>query len=138
VTTPKGDLPDWQAFTAPPVLVASSGDQPANTSLAIVTSANPFRVWGVWLRLSIATSSSYAGGVLGWEVKLLDGAGNLLLDEMVHVIAANQINRSNIAIAVPGFTPGFGGGSYNVQGSAAATLTNVFARWSAGVYYSMP
>jgi hypothetical protein len=138
VTQPQGDLPDWQAFTAPPCLAASTGDQPANTSFAIVTSGSPFRIWGVWLRLSIATSSAYTGGVLGWEGKVLDGAGNILLDLMVHVIAANQINHAELAIPVPGFTPGFGGGSYNIQGITPATLTNVFARWAAGAFYSIP
>lgn len=138
MTVPQGDLPDWQAFTAPPALSASCGDQPANTSIALISSPTPFRVWSAWLRLSICTSAAYVAAVLEWPVRLQDGAGNVLLEDAVHVVSPSQINHASNSIAIPGFTPQVNGGSYFVEVVAPATLANVFARYNAGIFYSTP
>lgn len=138
MTVTAGDTPDWQTLTAPQIQAASQLDQPAGAAFVIVGSPNPFRVWGVWARISVCTNASYTGGVLEIQCHILDGAGNLLLDVAVHVVAANQINHAELSLPVPGFTPGFGGGTYNVQISTTPSATNVFCRVSGGVYYSIP
>lgn len=138
MTTPQGDLPDWQTFTAPPVLAVNSGDQPASTSFNLLSLAAPYRVWGVWLRQSMCTSSTFAPGILEWPVTIKDGAGNVLLDLSVHVSNANQTVSESNSIAVPGFTPALVGGLYTIIIAAPATLTNVFARYNGGMYYSSP
>lgn len=138
MTTPIGDVPDWQTLTAPQILAASQIDQPAGASFVIFSSVNPFRVWGAWLRMSLCTNASYVAAVLEIQCRLQDGAGNPLLDIACHVVAANQLNHNELSLSVPGFTPGFGGGTYNVQIVTSASAANVFCRVSGGVYYSVP
>lgn len=138
MSTPPGDLPDWQAFVAPPVLNASTIDQPASVGIALFSSAQPFRVWGVWIRLAIASSSAFVASTVEGFVKIADGFGNVLLDACAYILQPGQLNHMNNSIAVPGFTPQFGGGSYNITATAAGTAANIFMRWSAGIYYSVP
>lgn len=138
MTTPIGDTPDWQTLVAPPILAAGQIDQPAGASFAILSLANPYRVWGVWARLSISTNASYVAAILEVQCRIQDGNGNPLLDIACHVTAANQSQHAELALAVPGFTPGNTAGSFAVQIVISASAANVFVRASGGIYYSNP
>lgn len=138
MTTPLGDLPDWQTFTAPAVQTAALIDQQASLVNPVFASVNPFRVWGVWLRLSVCTSASYVAAILELTADLSDGSSNIILELAVHVTAANQSQHEHATIAVPGWTPKPLGGDYRVNLFSSASAANVFYRCSGGIYYSVP
>jgi|SRR5579859_48233 len=138
MTTPTGDLPDWQTLTAPPILPASVTDQQASLTSQILQSGTPFRVWGIWMRHSMVTNASYVAAVLEIKTQIQDGNGNVLLEVASHVVAANQTVHAELSIPVPGFTPALVGGFYQVQLVSGASATNVFYRASGGIYYSSP
>jgi hypothetical protein len=138
MTTPKGDLPDWQTFTAPPILPASVVDQAASFTSQILQSVSPFRVWGIWVRMSVCTSGAYVAAVLEMKTEIQDGNGNVLLEVACHVVAANQITHAELTMPCPGFTPANSGGFYQVQLKTDPSAANVFYRGSGGIFYSQP
>jgi hypothetical protein len=138
MTTPMGDLPDWQTFTAPPILPASVIDQQASLTSQILQNTVPYRVWGIWVRMSVTTAAAYAAAVLEIKTQILDGNNNVLLEVACHVVAANQTVHAELAIPCPGFTPGNTGGFYQVQLKTDPSAANVFYRASGGIFYSQP
>src|SRR5260370_21741094 len=138
MTVPRGDLPDWQTFTAPAILPASVSDIQAGSVPPILQQGTPFRVWGLWVRMSMCTNSAYVAAILEIKTQLQDGAGNVLAEVACHVTAANQTQHAELAISVPAFTPAQFGGTYVVNLVPGASAANVFYRASAGVYYSQP
>jgi hypothetical protein len=138
MTTPQGDLPDWQAFTAPPVLVSGLSDIQANINATILQSGTPFRVWGVWVRMSMSTSAGYVAAILEIVTQIVDGNGNVLLEVACHVTAANQSQHDCLAIPVPGFTPALSSSLYAISLKTGASAANVFYRGGGGIYYSQP
>lgn len=138
MTVPMGDLPDWQTLVTPNILTASVIDQANNVNGNIFQSATPFRVWGLWVRGSAATSSTYAGGVQEIKTRLLDGFGNALLEVAFHLIAANQIAHAELAIPIGGYTPPLVAGNYTILLSTDPELANTFYKGSGGIFYSQP
>jgi hypothetical protein len=138
MTTPMGDLPDWQTFTAPAILPFSVSDIQASQNPVILQTGTPFRVWGLWLRMSMATNAAYVAAILEVKCQIQDGNGNVLLEVACHITAANQTVHAELAIPVPGFTPALQAGTYQVSLLTGASAANVFFRASAGVYYSQP
>jgi len=138
MTAPMGDLPDWQVPSPPGILAVATLDQQATLNTVLFQSAVPFRVWGLWLRMSMATNAAYVAAILEITTELMDGNSNGLLELACHVTAANQSQHANAAIAVPGFTPQPLGGFWQVNFFTGASAANVFFRASAGLYYSIP
>jgi len=133
-----GDLPDWQTFTAPAILPFTVSDIGASTNAVILQTGTPYRVWGIWVRMSMSTSAAYVAAILETKTQVVDGNGNVLLEVACHVTAANQTVHAELAIPVPGFTPALVGGTYITSLLSGATAANVFYRASAGIYYSQP
>jgi hypothetical protein len=133
-----GDLPDWQTFTAPAIVAASVIDNPASTLANILISGGAFRVWGVWVRMSLCTNAAYVAAILEVKTQILDGNGNVILEVACHVTAANQSQHDSLAIPVPGFTPALNTGAYAIQLKSDASAANVFYRASGGIYWSQP
>lgn len=138
MTTPLGDQPDWQTLVSPQQLAIASIDQQNNVTAAILDMVQPFRVWGVWVRQSLCTTSTYAGGVLEMTALVRDGQSHNMLEVACHIIAANQIAHAELAIPLNGFTPAPLGGHWQVNLTTSATIANMFYRASAGIYYSVP
>lgn len=138
MTTPLGDLPDWQTLTTPQILAASILDQLPAQQAIIHGVASPFRVWGLWVRLSVATSSAYVTAVNELTAKIVDGNLAPLLEVAVHVEQAGQIAHAELAIPIPGFTPPNSGATFIVQLVSSSAPANIFYRCSGGVFYSNP
>ncbi len=138
MTTPMGDLPDWQTFTAPAILPFSVSDIQASQSPALLQSGTPFRVWGIWLRMSMSTNAAYVAAILEVVTQVIDGGNALLLELACHVTAANQSQHDAVSIAVPGFTPALVAGTYTVSLKTGASAANVFFRAGGGIYVSQP
>ncbi len=138
MTTPMGDLPDWQIPSPPGILAVATIDQQATLTTPILQMAQPFRVWGLWLRMSMSTNAAYVAAILEISCELEDGSSNALLELACHVTAANQSQHANASIAVPGFTPMPLGGFWQVNLFTGASTANVFFRASGGLYYSVP
>src|SRR5260370_40768983 len=106
MTTPMGDLPDWQTLVTPPVLAFGISDIQAGLTPVILQTGAPFRVWGMWVRMSLATNAAYVAAILEVGTQIVDSNGAVLLDVASHLTAANQSQRGSKAIARPGCTPG--------------------------------
>lgn len=138
MTTPSGDQPDWQTLVTPQILNANVIDQIANVTNTLLSSSNPFRVWGLWIRVSVSTNGTYAGGQAEMRAQLQDGAGNVLLESAVIMSAINQGQNQSLAIPLPGFTPAKFNNAYSVVLVTSVGLTNLTFRASGGMFYSQP
>lgn len=138
MTTPLGDLPDWNVLTTPNQLAIASLDQQNNITAAILDMTQPFRVWGVWVRQSLCTTAAYVAAVLEMTALVRDGQSHNMLEVACHVVAASQIAHAELAIPLPGFTPAPLGGHWQVNLTTSASTANVFYRASAGIFYSVP
>jgi hypothetical protein len=138
MTVPLGDMPDWQTQVIPNIQAASIIDQQASITAAILDLTQAFRVWGVWVRMSVCTNASYVAAVLEIASLVRDGSSHNLIEVANHVVAANQINHAELAMPVPGFTPVQLGGHWQINLTTGASAANVFYRASAGILYSVP
>jgi hypothetical protein len=138
MTSPMGDLPDWQTLVTPNVVQGNVIDQGANLTSALFSSGAPFRVWSLWVRISISTNSTYAGGQAEMRAQAQDGGGNVLLETAVIMSAANQTANQALALSLPGFTPINFGGTYSIVLVTSVGLTNLTFRASCGMFYSIP
>ena len=134
-----GDLPDWTVETAPNILSASFNNIAAGVVQQLFQSPNPYRIWAVWVSISVATDNIYAAGTVStWGAQVGDGTGASLLRVQCHVSNANQVNQQALGLAVPGFTPAKSGGFYTTNLVTDVGITHVFTRANAGILYSIP
>jgi len=139
MTTPMGDLPDWQTLVTPPVLAFGISDIQAGLTPVILQTGAPFRVWGMWVRMSLATVTVYVAAILEVVTQIVDSNGAVLLEVACHVTAANQSQHDSKAIAIPGYTPAAAAGpSYVISLKTGASAANVFYRGGGGIFYSQP
>lgn len=138
MTTPMGDLPDWQTLVTPQIVAATLFDQGGGVSATLRLSTSPFRVWGVWVAFRYSSNSVYAAGLGSAGVEIQDAAGNTLIAISGSVRVANQVVNGGLAIPIPGFTPQIAGVSYQVNLVTAATVANTDFRASGGIYFSVP
>ena len=102
MTTPIGDLPDWETLVSPNITSNSFGNIGAGLVDQLFQSVNPFRIWGAWIDVTIASGGSFTGGPVEWGAQIGDGSGLALIRVQRHVAVANQINAGSLSIAIPG------------------------------------
>lgn len=138
MTTPKGDIPDWQTLVTPQILVASILDQGAGGAGQIIQSGSPFRIWGVWVAHRFSSNNTFVTGGGAVITAIKDGMGNALLAVESDVRVANQVTWAHNSLPVPGFTPAFNAGSYQCQLVTSAAVANTAYFASGGILYSVP
>lgn len=138
MTTPMGDLPDWQTLVSPATLAAAIHFQGGGLVGQILQSSAPFRVWGVWVATVFSSNGSYAAALANIATQIQDSLGNTILEAACNLRVANQISSSHLAIAVPGFTPALNAGFYQMQLATGASPVNTDYHGSGGIFYSMP
>lgn len=138
MTVTAGDMPDWTTQTAPLVTSQSFTNQGAGQVLQLNQSANPYRIWGVWVQVSVTTIAGYAGGAQTWGAQVNDGSGIALLRAAIHVGAAGVNGEQSLSLAIPGFTPKFSAGFFTTNFVTDAGIVGLFTRASAGILFSQP
>lgn len=133
-----GDLPDWTVETAPLIQNASATNQGAGGIIQLLQSANPYRIWAVWVDVSISSSSTFAGGPSTWGAQVGDGSGAALLRAQCHCATSNQNNAHGLVMPLSGYTPIKSGGLYTTNLVTDAGITNLFTRANGGILYSIP
>lgn len=137
MTTPAGDLPDWQTLVTPMIVPAAAVAVAGGGSTVIFTSPNPFRVWGMYLAAEYDSTAAFnAPNSIG--IRIQDGALINALAMNLALEAASTVDSGQLAVSVPGLTPSLHAGAYtlNLVVDPLAANTNVTAR--AGIYYSQP
>lgn len=138
MTTPIGDLPDWETLVSPNITSASFANIGAGLVDTLLTSASPYRIWGVWIDVTVASSSTFAGGPVEWGAQIGDGSGLALIRVQRHIAIASHEAGGSLSIQLPGFTPKISGGFYTTNLITDAGITNLFTRASGGILYSIP
>lgn len=138
MTTPAGDLPDWQTIVNPPILSAAIQDQPGGAEAGILTMTKPFRIWGAWVSYRYSSNTAYVAGLGSSQVLIKDVNGNIILTISGELRVASQSISGQLAIAVPGLTPAMNGGLWVATLHTDATAANTDYRASGGIYYSVP
>lgn len=138
MTTPMGDLPDWETLVTPQILSAAAANIGPNNIQQLLQSANPYRIWGVWISITCATSSSYALGVQTIGAQIGDGSGKPLLRVQIHITTTNQIPNQSLAIPINGYTPVLSSGFYTTNLVTDVGQANAFFRANGGILYSQP
>jgi len=138
MTTPIGDLPDWQTLVTPQVVPNVIFDQTGNVAALLRRSVNPYRVWGVWIAVTISTNGSYVTGTQLVDTKVQDGSAVPLLACSVRVIAALDYQVVHLAIPLPGVTPSLLGGFYDINLVTGVSSANTAYTASAGILTSQP
>lgn len=138
MSTPLGDLPDWQTLVTPQILTASSFNQVGGINHTLVTSGAPFRVWGAWISAVYSSNASFVAALQNVLSELQDGFGNTLLAIVNTLRVANSVSTGQLAIPLPGWTPALSGGAYTVALVSGASALNTDYRINGGVYFSQP
>ena len=138
MTTPLGDLPDWQTIVNPPILPVSLAQQTGGLNGTLIQSSSPFRVWGLWISALFSSNASYVAALNNVASQIKDGAGNVLLEVDLDIRVANTAQHAELSLAIPGFTPALIGGFYTVTLATGASPVNTDYRASAGLFYSAP
>ena len=138
MSSPAGDLPDWQTLVTPLVQPASQIGSGATSGLVIASFGTPFRIWGAWIAASFVTDNAYNLGVQQIDALIEDGAGNGILALPLGVSFAEQTMFDSVAIGVSGLTPVVHTGNFEVLLVVTAPGAHSFVRVSAGIYYSDP
>ena len=138
MTTPLGDLPDWQTIVNPPILPASISNQTGGLNGTLLQSTSPFRVWGLWISALFSSNAAYAAALNNIASQIKDGAGNVLLEIDLDIRVANTAQHAELSLNIPGFTPALIGGFYTITLSTGASPANTDYRASAGLFYSVP
>lgn len=138
MTTPLGDLPDWQTLVAPAVTAASAQSVGPGTTQVIFQSPNPFRVWGAWINEVFGGNAAYASGLGAAGAQIKDALGSFILGVNCIIAAANQFSHAELAIGIPGFTPVLNAGVYTVEIVTDPAPPNTTLTANAGILYSQP
>lgn len=138
MTTPKGDLPDWETLVTPLMLTASQNNIGPNNNVVVHSDPAPFRVWGCWLSVSAATSSGYTSGVQTIGAQISDIGNNVLLRCQLHVFGANNTINQALAIPVNGFVSSVAAMIFQINLITDVGFTGLFFRANAGILYSKP
>lgn len=138
MTTPLGDLPDWQTLVAPAVTAASQEGVGPGTTVSIFQSNTPFRVWGAWISEVFGGNAAYVAGLGAAGAQIKDPAGSFLLVVNCFIATANQTDHAELAIAIPGFTPAAFLGMYTVELITDPVPANSGSTSAAGIFYSQP
>ena len=138
MTTPMGDLPDWETLVSPQILSAAAANVGPNNVQPLLASLSPYRIWGVWLSITVATAAAYAAGVQTIGAQIGDGSGKPLLRVQVHITSPDQLANQPLAIPVAGFTPILSGGFFTTNLVTDVGQTNAFFRANGGILYSQP
>lgn len=138
MTTPMGDLPDWQTLVTPNILTASILDQTGGLNSRILSLSTPYRLWGVWLSYRFSTNAAYSAGLASAVNEIQDDLGNVILAISGSLRLANTATSGALSLAIPGFTPAPNAGFYNINLVSGVTPANTDFHISGGVYYSSP
>lgn len=138
MSVPLGDMPDWTVQTAPLIRNASFVNQGAGSVLQLFQSANPYRIWAVWVDVSIASGNTFAGGPSTWGAQVNDGSGAALLRAQCHCAVANQNSAHGLAFQLTGYTPVLNAGFFTTNLITDAGITQLFTRASGGILFSVP
>lgn len=133
-----GDQPDWQTLVTPNLQCKAVDIQSPGFLGPIFRSGSPFRVWGFWLEVFVATTSTFSAGFTGWGAKLIDGSGQILVKLTCGVIVPSYAQTKNMSLQINGFVPIIGGSGYEVDLSTDPSIGNVNGRASGGIFYSVP
>lgn len=136
--TLQGDLPDWTVQTAPLINNASATNQGAGNVITLFSSLTPYRIWAVWVDVSIASGNTFAGGPSVWGAQIGDGSGAALLRVERHCAVTNQINGGVAVMPLQGYTPIQSLGAFTTNLVTDAGITQLFTRASGGILYSIP
>ncbi len=138
MTTPIGDLPDWETLVSPNITSASFANIGAGLVDTLLSSPTPYRIWGVWIDVTVASAGAFTGGPVEWGAQIGDGSGLALIRVQRHIAVANQNNAGSLSIQLPGFTPKISSGNYTTNLITDTGITNLFTRASGGILYSIP
>lgn len=138
MTTPLGDLPDWQTIVNPPITPVSLSQQLGGLNGTLIQSTSPFRVWGLWISALFSSNAAYAAALANVSSQIKDGVGNILLEVDLDIRVANTAQHAELSLAVPGFTPAFIGGFFTITLATGASPANTDYRASAGLFISVP
>lgn len=138
MTALAGDEPDWGTLVAPFVLNSSANNVGPNNVITLFSSSSPYRIWGVFVTVSTATSTGYTSGVQTVGAQVGDGSGASLLRCQVHVATASDRANQGLSLSINGYTPIKSGGLYTTNLITDVGFTGLFFRANAGILYSIP
>lgn len=138
MTALQGDLPDYSVLTQPNVLFAGLFDQSFNTNTQIISFAQPFRIWGLWVAQVQASNAAYAGGGQSNRARISQIDGTNLLVTHTNISKASDHDNMTHTLKLDGFTPVNIGTGWEVSFVVDAGAANTFMHASCGVFYSIP
>src|SRR5712692_5399997 len=99
MSTPlQADLPDWSILTNPNILNASANQVVPGSVIQLFQSANPYRIWAVWISLVGSATAAYVNAFSHYGAQIGDGSGASLLRAEFAVQAANQVGQCQLAL----------------------------------------
>ncbi len=138
MTINPGDTPDWQTLTSPNYQAVSALGVGGSTTFDIVSGANDFRIWQVWLAASAGLSAVSAAAFAGLSAVMQDGAGNVLASVVPFV--ENNGQSASLVVVYPtyGIKAAIHLGLYKLQIVTGAVIGGADIEVQGGAIISFP
>jgi hypothetical protein len=138
VSITPGDLPDWSSQITPAFQNLSVNNQLSNVTTQLISSSVPFRIWGMWLTLSIASNAAWNAAGQYSGCRLIDGSGAILLNAAASVTRTQDHAEVAVALSLNGYKPLVQSSFYTVNFVTDTVPVNVFMHGSGGLFVSQP
>lgn len=114
MSTPQGDLPDWQTLTSPVFQNASGSVNNGSPTFVLISSPSPFRLWQVTLVVSMWSVAAPPAAGDGGSVVVEDGTGAFVIGVPLQMMQAITQVHFPVVLSMYGYQPKKSGGLYQV------------------------